>query len=466
MQTLDVAIGLVFVYLMLSLVCTAANELLSQWFNSRATTLKAGIDALLRNVTDPIDTAAEALSVKQAVAAHAAKESEVASHAPVEHAAWRVAARVAEDAALVYHQVCARLRKIESGNVAPLTSAIPELDGLKPDTALGAAREMMERAAMVRAEAAVALDAVRPGTTSILETLRDEAARKDALFKLATLYDHPLVAGLSQLPWRLFPWDVKVRIPSYIPTQTFTHALLDTIAPASSGSPTPLLEVRRALAYLPEHVRRPLLLSLNEAQGDLEQFRASLSVWYDNTMERVSGLYKRKTKLTVLMFAAIIAVFTNADTVAIVRALSSNKSLRDAIVAQAEATVQSRNGAAAQPTTATPRSDSASAAAITKSISDLKALGIPLGYMPLDSATKATIEQAPLWGSPSKIGLYVELYWPQLRRAWIGLLLTTLALSLGAPFWFDILNKVVNVRAVGRNPAENAKAAAGQPAAK
>lgn len=465
MQTLDVVIGLVFVYLMLSLVCTAANELLSQWFNSRATTLKAGIDALLLNITDPIDAAADALSAKQAVAAHAAKESEIALHAPAEHTAWKVAARAAEDAALVYEQVCARLRRIESGNIALLTSAIPELDGLRPDTAIGVARAMVEEADSVRAQAAAALDAARPGATSLLQTLRGEAARKEALLKLATFYDHPLVAGLSQLPWRLLPWDVKVRIPSYIPTQTFTHALLDTIAPASSGSPTPLLEVRRALAHLPEHVRRPLLLSLNEAQGDLEKFRANLSVWYDNTMERVSGLYKRKTKLTVLMFAAIIAVFTNADTVAIVRALSSNKALREAIVAQAEATVQSRNEAAAQPTAATARSDSDKAAAVTKSISDLKALGIPLGYMPLDSATKAAIEQAPLFGSPSRIGMYVSLYWPQLRRAWIGLLLTTLALSLGAPFWFDILNKVVNVRAVGRNPAENAKAA-GQSAAK
>ena len=83
-------------------------------------------------------------------------------------------------------------------------------------------------------------------------------------------------------------------------------------------------------------MRRPLLLSLNEAQGDLDQFRASLAVWYDNTMERVSGLYKRKTKLTVLMFAAVITLFSNAETVAIVRALSSNKSLRDALVAQAD----------------------------------------------------------------------------------------------------------------------------------
>lgn len=71
-------------------------------------------------------------------------------------------------------------------------------------------------------------------------------------------------------------------------------------------------------------------------------------------------------------------------------------------------------------------------------------------------------ESAPLFGSPSRIGLYVDPYWPQLRKAWIGTLLTTLALSLGAPFWFDILDKIVNVRAVGRNPAENAKVAAGQ----
>ena len=462
MQTLEVAIGLVFVYLMLSLVCTAANELLSQWFNSRATTLKAGIDALLRNVTDPIDSAAEALSVKRAVDAHAAKESEVAAHAPSELAVWKAAARAAEDAALVYEQVCARLRTVESGNLLTLTSAIPELDGLRPDTALGAARAMLEQAESVLAHAAATLDAARPGATALLQKLHDDARRQDALLKLATCYDHPLIAGLSQLPWRLFPWDAKVRIPSYIPTQTFTHALLDTIAPSSTSSPTPLLEVRRAVAYLPEHVRRPLLLSLNEAQGDLEKFRASLSAWYDNTMERVSGLYKRKTKLTVLMFAAIITIFTNADTVAIVRALSSNKSLRDALVAQADVTVNAGNDRKRDSSSTAPTTQAEKAAAIQKTVTDLRALGLPLGYIPLDSAQKGAIASAPIFGSPSRVGLYFDLYWPQLRKAWIGLLLTTLALSLGAPFWFDILNKIVNVRAVGRNPAENAKVAAGQ----
>ena len=466
MQTLEVAIGLVFVYLMLSLVCTAANELLSQWFNSRATTLKVGIDALLRNVTDPIDTAAEALLVKEAIDAHATKGLEVAAHAPSELAAWNFAARAAQDAALVYEQVCARLRTAESGNLLTFTSTIPELDGLRPESALGAARAMLEQAETMRAHAAATLDAARPGTTAVLQKLHDDARRQTALLKLATCYDHPLIAGLSQLPWRLFPWDAKVRIPSYIPTQTFVHALIDTIAPASTGSSTPLLEVRRSLAYLPDHVRRPLLLSLNEAQGDLDKFRASLAVWYDNTMERVSGLYKRKTKLTVLMFAAIITLFTNADTVAIVRALSSNKSLRDALVAQADAAVKAGNASKSDSmhnsSAVSPTSQAERAAAVQRTITDLKELGLPLGYISPDSGQQRAIASAPLFGSPSRIGLYLDLYWPQLRKAWIGMLLTALALSLGAPFWFDILNKIVNVRAVGRNPAENAKVAAGQ----
>ena len=75
MKTLDVALGLVFVYLMLSLVCTAANELLSQWFNSRATTLKQGIDALLRNVTEPVTRATQEQLEREAALADIAVAS-------------------------------------------------------------------------------------------------------------------------------------------------------------------------------------------------------------------------------------------------------------------------------------------------------------------------------------------------------------------------------------------------------
>ena len=39
-----------------------------------------------------------------------------------------------------------------------------------------------------------AIDAERPGTTAVLQKLHDDARRKDALLKLATCYDHSLIA--------------------------------------------------------------------------------------------------------------------------------------------------------------------------------------------------------------------------------------------------------------------------------
>jgi hypothetical protein len=46
-----------------------------------------------------------------------------------------------------------------------------------------------------------------------------------------------------------------------------------------------------------------------------------------------------------------------------------------------------------------------------------------------------------------------------LERA-LGWLLTVGAVSLGAPFWFDTLNRFVNIRAEGRSPEEKAQAVA------
>ncbi len=457
MQTLDVALGLVFVYLMLSLVCTAANELLSQWFNSRATTLKAGIDALLRNVTDKVDAKAITALAQAEAAAHSAYtqlESRARESADAAVTAWLAAVHEAEDATLSHEELCAQTRS---------------------ETATTAARTRRDTALLSRASAEAALNSVWPGLAAQLNDARQRVAHTRADLTLASFYEHPLIAGLSQLPWRLLPWDDKVRIPSYIPTQTFVLALVDTVAPSSSGSATPLLEVRRAIAQFPEHVRRPLLLALNEAQGDVNAFRTHIATWFDSTMERVSGLYKRKTKLTVLMFAVLVTLFTNADTIRIVRALSSNRVLREALVAQAEATVRAPDPLRQQLTADTSAAAAAERADFAQSIANVQRLGIPIGY-DVPPNVRTIIEAADWFTSrtagtgerrveiPPKLQLYAELYVPQVLKGAVGLLLTALALSLGAPFWFDILNKIVNVRAVGRTPAENAKVAASQAA--
>jgi|GEM_PF-3132846 len=469
MQIIDVAIGLVFVYLMLSLVCTSADELLSQWFNSRATTLKQGIDTLLRDVALSLDMGADLIAAEHAEAARDAFEATLRRDATGLFERWQTARRCVEDAAITLDELCSVARgrvardSIAGGGMAIGTTPLLALELTRPESMLGAAKVAHDSATLALTTASNALEQWRSGTAAKLTALRREAAQARANHMLADFYAHPLIVGLSQLPWRLWPWDTKVRIPSYIPTQTFTRALIGTIAPESSGAPSPLLEVRRALTSLPEHLRRPLLLSLNDAAGDVHMFQAGVATWFDNAMERVSGLYKRKTKITVLLLAMGVTLFTNADTVRIVRALSSNQALRDALVAQAEATVRAPDAVKGQFTPDTSAAADARRAAFATSLAEMKALGIPIGYVVPDSVSKA-IAAASWVGSPWKGILYFRLYVPQIVSGLIGLLLTALALSLGAPFWFDMLNKVVNVRAVGRTPAESAKLAQVQPA--
>ena len=46
---LDVAIGLIFIYLLLSLIASAANEMIERWLKNRATDLERGIRELLED---------------------------------------------------------------------------------------------------------------------------------------------------------------------------------------------------------------------------------------------------------------------------------------------------------------------------------------------------------------------------------------------------------------------------------
>ena len=515
MQTLDVAIGLVFVFLMLSLVCTAAAELLSQWFNSRATTLKQGIDTLLRNVVLPVKLERADPATRTDAGALTSEQQQKAS-APNEYAIWIAAKRQFEEAESEVKRVASDALAAWTSASDAMTEASHKADQLRvqlraalanpagaaADTGgvdaatlqskLDAALATLAGATTRLTDKRDALEAAAPRRIDQLDALRAKAASAEADLKLATFYLHPLIAGLSQLPWSLLPGAKKLKIPSYIPTKTFVLALIDQIAPNSSGSETPLLEVRRAIDVLPEHLRRPLLLSLNEAAGDVEKFRASLAAWYDTTMERVSGLYKRKSKVTVTLIAVVVTLFTNANTLTIVRALSSNPSLREAFVAAAQSTVKNPGSVQQQMTDTTPVPDSILIGRISGSIAQLQTLQLPMGYVVPDSlraqlaksyfwsahvdttpvkrptptgarATQAASDSLLISAIPSELHLYWTLFYhvylPQALGGLIGLVITMLALSLGAPFWFDILNKIVNVRAVGRTPEENAKRA-------
>lgn len=226
--------------------------------------------------------------------------------------------------------------------------------------------------------------------------------------------------------------------PSYIPARTFSTAVLDLVSGGSSARArwddlaasvalrvTALKDESGATAGSARRLDQTIRVLVDRAGQDPKQLEAEIGAWFDAAMERVSGWYKKKTQWVVLFVACLVAGATNADTVRIVESLSRDSALRSALVAQAEA-------AAAAAIADTAASDTAAVGTIKADIAAIEALGIPLGWGEGDFPADGR-------GRLQKLA---------------GLLLTALALSLGAPFWFDLLKKAINIRSVGLTPQE------------
>jgi hypothetical protein len=203
----------------------------------------------------------------------------------------------------------------------------------------------------------------------------------------------------------------KRRGPSYIPANTFAVALLDLIAPASAAA-DPVASIRAEIAKttLPAGTKSGLLALADHAGADRDKLRKSIEQWFDATMDRVSGWYKRKTQIVICVLSLLVTIGLNVNTVNIADRLIHDDSVRAALVQRA---VDS----------AKPGDDLSTTAG---KIEGVKELGIPIGE-PIDLSD-------------------------HLGRTLLGWLLTFIALSLGAPFWFDALSKLAGLRNAGGKP--------------
>jgi hypothetical protein len=229
-------------------------------------------------------------------------------------------------------------------------------------------------------------------------------------------YEHPLIAGLGG------------STASYIPSQAFAMALFDAIGVAAQ-EPAPAAAVmdplhqqavtdsiRRSLTDFPDVPARAVLLAhLNHAQGSVTRARASVETWFDDAMQRVSGAYKRRIHWYLVAIATMLVLAINADTLRVAQVVYKDPVVRAAFAEQAR-TVGLKG---------TPNSNEVRTL--------VAGLPLPIGW----AADAPPSGDALLW-CLAKI---------------LGVLLTVAAVSLGAPFWFDVLNRFVNLRATGDRPA-------------
>ena len=260
-----------------------------------------------------------------------------------------------------------------------------------------------------------------------------------------SLYNHPLVYGLypGGYPGALSSDQPPIlahgaRLPSYIPSRTFALALLDMAArgpdtdAVSSDPDAPGISIdsiRLNLLRLQNPpVQRVVLTALDVAQGDLNRVVAEIETWYNSAMDRVSGLYKRSTQWIILWIGFALALVLNVNAIQIADFLYRNDTARTAIVARAET--------AATDTAFLRRT-------YTQTQADLDVLSLPIGW--------DDVEFHPPWEKRALTSVWPSVWrypwWSYVLAPVLGWMLTGLAATFGAPFWFDMLNKVMVIRA-------------------
>lgn len=180
---------------------------------------------------------------------------------------------------------------------------------------------------------------------------------------------------------------------------------------------------------------------LSEIESSTAQLRQEVALWFDRAMDRTSGVYKRNTKGVVLVLGLFLAVSTNTDTLHILNKLARDSTLRTTY-SQLAGEVISANPAALNCLEAKREPDvqqNCSLDATAKSLRQAldRTTELPIGW----SAANWQDQWQPNQGG---IGSVLRLL--------TGWLFSAIAISMGAPFWFNLLNKVVNVRNSGKPP--------------
>jgi hypothetical protein len=256
----------------------------------------------------------------------------------------------------------------------------------------------------------------------------------DAVYE--KLAGHPLIETISFEPTKFLGLKLsrldKPR-PNYISSPLFTRVLLISLAEIQNLKTT---DVNAIVNSLPDSNLKQRLGALTLGiENNAPACVSAVEQWYDGTMERVNGVYKRHTQMWLIVLGMILAVVANANLFQITERLWTSKDARDAVTATAQMYSCKDDQHCNLPSYQDARND----------IQSRLGVELPIGYD---------------WQ-------YVKKYWrsyanPEHQSVkavvahWLfnltGWLLMAIAVSLGAPFWFDMLNKLINLRLSGLKP--------------
>ena len=509
---LEIVIGLFFVYLLLSLIATAINELIMTYLNSRGKGLMMGVQKLLDDSPARQRLSHFIFFSPQFQKLYRPGSKRIPSYLSN--------SRFVEIFLFSIHE--RRILKSLIAQVRPTLDLLNNADlPAEVKTTIISIREELDVFESIgvdeekwRVRAGTWLREWVKSMFRRIERTSIADMRDKSIGKLVGLYEH--LAELKE----------SGTLDGDESTLEAIVELLKLLEEGDAGrravKTTPLTfeDVKQAIESLEEGDTKALLSSIvREADESMASFKLKLEAWYGEIMDRASAWYKRKVQIFLIFIGIGVSIAFNADTFGIVQRLSADPEARLQLVEAAIAYTQ-QNDAAPAPTDTTGQAGDFDVRreAVRRQIdgliedhiqglSDLLGLGwagwddeyriYRMTTASLDSlrawrvgtevvdALEDLVAPEEGWQDYRKDAFKEELaailspdvrveYEPRILRAALhregslwnrieygmshlwGWLFTSLAISLGAPFWFDMLKKVIHLRGTGRRPDTDA----------
>ena len=492
---LNVAIGLIFMILLLSLACTAVNEFFSRLAGMRARTLEEAIRRLLdgtskggtlaeafyelplikslyeptrviflgKTVEDRGKKQINAVAVAQpkptidtskpqkdpSVTGNVSKGKWFADIFKLTHKPSYASPQIFSTAVLTLLQN--KSDELSCNQQDKMLLQLPVLKNSAEYTLVSLALEKtktLEEAKSKLLQLAftswVILSASHDNVAELIANTSDEPI-KQLLTAIQTSVNDP-----KQIPAQIEDLLIRAQkelIPNVLPN------LFEVIFPVypTQGSVT-LKTLKDQVSALnttaPSHLTNILLMFMKTGDGTIQTFRTQIEKWFDEAMDRSTGWYKRKIQWITFVTAFTVVIGANADAIGIARALYQDQVLQTGLADAATMFVK-ENPTILKPTENAPLAKDISTS-ISPTISTNEVITTMLGYSKgLTLPIGWNAERDDLVQSWQTHGFTINTALLLLLRI-IGWIIMVGAASLGAPFWFDLLSKFVNLRSTGK----------------
>lgn len=225
-------------------------------------------------------------------------------------------------------------------------------------------------------------------------------------------------------------------LPAYIPARTFAVALMDLLNESRASGWDLMPSIRQTLKAMPEpgEVAAALEALSLRAGDDQDAFQGYLEDWYNDTMDRVSGWYKQHVQHMLLVVAVLLSITFNVDSIHVGRSLWIEPTLRQTLTTAADAYIRSPPSPELPPATSPDYPGQKFRSTVDAFNQVSNSLGLPVGWH----------RSLPEYWSSLRRPTWLTLR--SLLQSIAGWLITAFALSFGAPFWFDTLNRFMIVR--------------------